>query len=78
MTEENEALELLLDISFVILLLIPVALIIWGMMSSIRADKKRRRKHHGYRNSDNKKFALAINGWIVLLLIYFCILFPPL
>jgi len=53
----TEALEVLLDILFVILLLIPVALIIWGMISTIRADKKRIRRH-GYRNSD------AVNGSI--------------
>lgn len=37
------------------------------MISSIRADKKRIRKH-GYRNSDDTTFAWAITGWIVLLL----------
>lgn len=65
----TEALEVLLDIFFVVLLIIPVALIIWGMISSIRADKKRVRKH-GYRNSDNLTFAWAILGWIVLLLFF--------
>ena len=67
MTEES------LDILFVILLLIPVlipvALIIWGMISTIRADKKRIRRH-GYRNSNSRTSAWAITGWIVLLIIY--------
>lgn len=61
--------EALLDILFVILLLIPVALIIWGMISTIRADKKRIRRH-GYRNSDSRTAGWAITGWIVLLIIY--------
>jgi len=61
--------EVLLDILFVILLLIPVALIIWGMISTIRADKKRIRRH-GYRNSDSRTAGWAITGWIVLLIIY--------
>jgi len=58
----------LLDLIVFIVLLIPVALIIWGMTRTIRINKKRKRKH-GFRISDNRKYVREMWGWILLLII---------
>ena len=65
---DNDALKTLLDLIVFIVFLIPVALIIWGMTHTIRINKKRKRKHD-FRISDNRKFAWAMLGWILLLII---------
>lgn len=63
-SNDNGALEVI--IFFVCL--IPVALIIWGMIRTIRINKKRKRKH-GFRISDNRKYTRAMWGWILLLIL---------
>jgi len=67
-SNDNHALKVLLDLIVFIVFLIPVALIIWRMTHTIRIYKKRKRKH-GFRISDNRKYTRAMLGWILLLIL---------
>lgn len=62
-SNDNSALEVIVFL----VCLIPVALIIWRMTHTIRIYKKRKRKH-GFRISDNRKYTRAMWGWILLLI----------